>query len=330
MHFLNLSETYTREEVHSIFGGNTPFTKGSGAWGLQGVVRIPDRPGDWVFFVTYGREIGHHKFDEKLSEDGVLTWQSQPNQGFADKRVGEWINHDHLTNSIYLFLRPDEKAAYTYLGRLKYLRHDRGIEKPVYFQWQLMDWESLGGGSASLQIPASKPFSFGSGAALVEVLPPKILKSSGEEAGEFLARKADFDERDRRNRQVGLAGEKLVVEFEKRKLCDSGREDLASKVTHVSLIEGDGAGFDIRSFDTSGEPLFIEVKSTRGSAAASFYITPNERQFASQHKGSYVLYRVYDLASSGGPKFFAITGDLERQLSFTPTNFLAQLSDDST
>lgn len=170
--------------------------------GLQGVVRIPDRPGDWVFFVTYGREVGHHKFDENLSEDGVLTWQSQPNQSFNDKRVMEWINHDHLSNSINLFLRPNEKAEYTFLGRLKYLRHDPNLEKPVYFQWQLMDWESLSGGLASLQIPASKPFLLDEASFLVEVSPPQISKTSHEKVREFIARKADFDERDRRKQHA--------------------------------------------------------------------------------------------------------------------------------
>lgn len=202
MHFLNLNGTFTREDVHSIFGGDTPFTRGAGAWGLQGVVRIPDRPGDWVFFVTYGREVGHHKFDENLSEDGVLTWQSQPNQSFNDKRVMEWINHDHLSNSINLFLRPNEKAEYTFLGRLKYLRHDPNLEKPVYFQWQLMDWESLSGGLASLQIPASKPFLLDEASFLVEVSPPQISKTSHEKVREFIARKADFDERDRRKQHA--------------------------------------------------------------------------------------------------------------------------------
>lgn len=70
-----------------MFGGNTPFTKGTGAWGLQGLIRIQDSPGDWIFFANYGEEVGHQEFDQKLTDDSVLTWQSQLNQGFLDGRV---------------------------------------------------------------------------------------------------------------------------------------------------------------------------------------------------------------------------------------------------
>ena len=70
-----------------MLGGNTPFTKGTEAWGLQGFIRIQDSPGDWVFFFNLGEEVGHHEFDQKLTDDSVLTWQSQLNRGFLDGRV---------------------------------------------------------------------------------------------------------------------------------------------------------------------------------------------------------------------------------------------------
>jgi len=36
--------------------------------------------------------------------------------------------------------RGGQPVPYTYLGRLKYIQHDNEVEKPVYFDWQLMDW----------------------------------------------------------------------------------------------------------------------------------------------------------------------------------------------
>jgi hypothetical protein len=137
---LILYEEYSREEVHSIFSPDTIFTPQAGTWGLQGVVPIPDRPGDWVFFVTFGQTQGEHTFDEGITEDGVLTWQSQPQQSLNDRRVQQWINHDDLTHNIYLFLRTSIERRYAYLGRLKYLEHDRERQRPVYFQWQIIDW----------------------------------------------------------------------------------------------------------------------------------------------------------------------------------------------
>ena len=86
--------TYTREEVHDIFSPATTFTPSAGTWGLAGIVRVPERPGDFVFFVTLGQQQGDHAFDESINVDGVLTWQSQPSQTLTERRIVEFINHE--------------------------------------------------------------------------------------------------------------------------------------------------------------------------------------------------------------------------------------------
>ena len=135
---LRLYEAYTRREVHALFAPGTPFTPQAGTWGLAGAVRVPDRPGDYVFFVTFGQRQGEHAFDESVTADGVVTWQSQPQQTLQDPRVREWVGHDDARNAIHLFLRTRADQAYTYLGRLRYLTHDAERERPVHFQWQLV------------------------------------------------------------------------------------------------------------------------------------------------------------------------------------------------
>lgn len=80
-------EDYSREEVHAIFAPGTAFTPQSGTWGLHGIVPIPNRPGDFVFFVTFGQQQGEHVFDEGITEDGVLSWQSQPRQSLANPQL---------------------------------------------------------------------------------------------------------------------------------------------------------------------------------------------------------------------------------------------------
>src|SRR5687768_11197628 len=77
---LRLWESYTREEVHDIFEPTTLFTPQTGKWGLPGIVRLSETDGDFIFFVTFGSSQGNHDFDEAITEDGVLTWQSQPRQ----------------------------------------------------------------------------------------------------------------------------------------------------------------------------------------------------------------------------------------------------------
>lgn len=138
---LQLFASYSRRDVHGIFSPDTVFVPQAGSWGLHGIVDILERPGDYVFFVTFGQAQGDHTFDEFITEDGVLSWQSQPRQHFQDRRIRDFIQHREEVNNIYLFLRPGKQTDYTYLGRLKYLDHDPDKECPVYFQWQLLDWQ---------------------------------------------------------------------------------------------------------------------------------------------------------------------------------------------
>jgi hypothetical protein len=57
-----------------------------------------------------------------------------------------------------------------------------------------------------------------------------------------LVGKFDPAERDARNRDLGKAGERFVVEFERDRLRRAGRDDLAGDVRWVSDLDGDGYG----------------------------------------------------------------------------------------
>ena len=128
-------------------------------------------------------------------------------------------------------------------------------------------------------------------------LPPKVL-SVTDDASTFveapkleppsdrpwqlerLVRKFDPVERDLRNRSLGRAGEEFVLEIEKKKLEKFQRPDLLKKIRWVSAEEGDGAGYDILSFEPDGRERLIEVKTTNGAARTPFFLSENERQRA--------------------------------------------------
>lgn len=131
--------------------------------------------------------------------------------------------------------------------------------------------------------------------------------------------KVNFLELEANNRAVGRAGEELVIQFEKARLISSGRENLADRIEHVSVEKGDGAGYDIRSFDVSGKDLFIEVKATRFRKEAPFFITSNEVSFSRSQSERYALYRVYRLTKS--PKLFMLRGDISKHCHLSPTLF---------
>ena len=328
---LVVHQDYTCQEAHAIFAPSTRFTPQAGTWGLQGIVPVPDRPGDFVFFVTFGQEQGDHVFDEGITADGVLSRQSQPRQDLGDRQIGQLIAHDALHHAIYLFLRTGRRGPYTYLGQLQYLTHDPARERPVHFQWQLLDWPvpaaTLARMGLRLQGAASPPPPAQSSPRPdLELTPPPVARPWRETpTPTFRARKVpDHSARDARNRQLGLAGELLVMAHERRALHMAGRDDLAELVRHVALTEGDGAGYDVASFTPDGTPRYIEVKTTAGSAGTPFYITSNEVAFAAAHAARYALYRVYECdEAAGSGKVYVVEGAVAAGFALTPTQFRA-------
>ena len=106
---LVLHQDYTRREIHDTFDPDSRFTPQAGTWGLQGYIELPGRPGDFVFVVTYGRRQGEYTFDEGISPDGVLRWQSQPHQTLDDTRIHQLLRHDEDRHTIHLFLRTNDR-----------------------------------------------------------------------------------------------------------------------------------------------------------------------------------------------------------------------------
>ena len=132
---------------------------------------------------------------------------------------------------------------------------------------------------------------------------------------EQIVRRFDPVERDHRNRELGLAGEKVVVDHERRWLAERGRGDLAERVRHVSIEIGDGLGYDIESFTLEGEPKPIEVKTTRGGLDTPFFMSRNEKEVSERMANNYRLYRLHRF----GPKtaFFELRPPLDKVAKFS-------------
>lgn len=230
-----------------------------------------------------------------------------------------------IKNSIYLFFRATKRGKYTYLGKLKYLSHDAEREKPVYFQWQILGWPPWDEAIERMGLPLQAPIEKGVAAGpptenrLRETLPPPSYADTvAKTTPTFKARKTpDYSATDAKNRELGLRGEK-------RLLVDSGHPYLAERVRHISLIEGDGAGYDIQSFTSEGETKYIEVKTTRGPAETPFYMSTNEAEFSRTHQDNYYHYRVYayDEDHNFG-SFYAVAGSIEKTFDLTPTQYRA-------
>lgn len=147
-------------------------------------------------------------------------------------------------------------------------------------------------------------------------LPPEELEQMTA-----IARKDDVAERDARSRALGRAGEERVLAPERASLLVAGRTDLAEHIRWVSQVDGDGAGYDILSFDTDGRDRLIEVKTTKGWERTPFHITCNELALAGERRADWRLVRLWNFARE--PKAFELRPPLEAHVSLMATSYQA-------
>lgn len=136
-----------------------------------------------------------------------------------------------------------------------------------------------------------------------------------------LVGKFDPAKRDARNRHLGKAGEKFVVEFKRDRLRRGGRDDLAGDVRWVSDLDGDGHGYDVLSFEPDGQERLLEIKTSCGHERTVFWLTRREIDVAVEKSGIYRIRRVFHFRNRA--QMFEITPPLDCGLLMTPTTFLA-------
>lgn len=136
-----------------------------------------------------------------------------------------------------------------------------------------------------------------------------------------MARKYDVAERDARNRALGRAGEERLLAHECASLVAAGRTDLAERIRWVSHVDGDGAGYDILSFDTDGSDRLIEVKSTNGWERTPFHISRYELAVAEERRADWRLVRLWNFTRE--PKAFELRAPLEAHVSLMATSYQA-------
>lgn len=153
------------------------------------------------------------------------------------------------------------------------------------------------------------------------VAPPVLAEATIPPGLRRLVKKFDPVERDHRNRLLGRAGEEFVIEVEKRRLSRTDRPDLAHKIRWISAEEGDGAGYDVLSFEPNGRERLLEIKTTNGSARTPFFLTRTERAVATDRPDDWRIYRVHLFSTE--PRIFTIAPPLEKAVSLSPETWRA-------
>lgn len=327
---LELYQNYSRKDVQKALGPKDTFTESSGSWGLSGI--ISDRPsiGDTVLFVTFGERSGND-YDDAITRDGALIWKSQNRNSANSDLIRRLVAHDESLNVVSLFIRTACGRKYTYLGALAFQDWDPQSSKPVHMVWKVLQWPLPEGLAEQIGLefqPALsptyhqpvKPRTVG---PLLEKSPPRIKPSKPKSDRTYPVGEVDWAKREQANRELGLLGEKAVIQWEKNELTRHGRPDLAGLIEHTA-IKDTAAGFDIKSYDASTSmEKYIEVKTTTGSAKTPFFISPNEIEKSKQLRDSYWLYRIYNFDKAKGAKFYKLSGDMNETLNLEPSGFKA-------
>lgn len=147
------------------------------------------------------------------------------------------------------------------------------------------------------------------------VRPPELVR---------LVQKFDQAERDFRNRSLGKEGEESVFHFERQRLQAEGRPDLAQKVRWVSQEDGDGAGYDIHSYEASGSDRLVEVKTTLGHARTPFYLSRNEHDLAEERPDAFKLVRLHSF--NRDPRMFELKPPLAEHVQLSTHTFVARFN----
>jgi Domain of unknown function (DUF3883) len=153
--------------------------------------------------------------------------------------------------------------------------------------------------------------------------PPNFKANNETKVGSVinrLIRQFDPSGRDAANRTLGKKGERKILETERSRLLIENPQ-LVEKIRWVSQEDGDGAGYDILSFDKDGRERFIEVKTTVGGQTTPFFISRNEIDFSKERPNEYRLVRLYDFAQT--PRAFELAPPLENFVRFEAQSFRA-------
>jgi hypothetical protein len=120
---------------------------------------------------------------------------------------------------------------------------------------------------------------------------------------------------------LGRLGEEFIFEIERVRLRDAGRTDLADRVEWTARDRGDGFGYDIESFEASGNPVVIEVKTTNFLKRHPFLVTQNELLVSRDRAAEYRVYRVFDFSNQA--RCYVLSGSIDSTCKLAPRLYRA-------
>lgn len=267
-----------------------------------------------AYFAMLAKELKHEPYSKAEYSRHV--------QSLLDTRSKQAIEYKHANISAVL-----HEIGYPAIEGYKRRSNYQALLRDVVLERVSADRALEDAVAAAVSAPVTSPLVVPRWEELVED-PPRGEKLDASVYERLQRRRAptlhvDYLEREARNRRLGQAGEEFVLRAEEMRLLSAGRRDLASRIEHVSVTNGDGLGYDIHSFDMSGKDRLIEVKTTRFGATTPFFASSNEVAVSDELAEHYHLYRVFKFELQ--PRLFILPGALKASTELTPTIYRATL-----
>jgi len=128
--------------------------------------------------------------------------------------------------------------------------------------------------------------------ALVDIAPDHRGEGGGSGGGRI-----DWEHLERMRRTYGRRGEQAAIAFERRRVAGLGFDPDEVVIWESELHEL--ATYDIRSVDSTGGVIYIEVKAAAAADESSpFEISAPELSFGMSNRPRYYVYRVIDVRSA--------------------------------
>lgn len=162
--------------------------------------------------------------------------------------------------------------------------------------------------------------------SFIQVPVPTIARKTKTNST-YIRKDSNYTRREKNKKLLGDIGEEIVLTFEKNRLTQMGRQDLAEKIVHVSKTKGDGLGYDILSYDVVNDTVsekFIEVKATTGNSTKPFDISSNEVDVSELYPEQYFIYRVFNIHNKmASASFYVMKGSVRSNFNLEATSYKA-------
>lgn len=143
-------------------------------------------------------------------------------------------------------------------------------------------------------------------------------------AQERIYKKVDHIKQAKEHYQIGLKGEQLALEIERKRLLDLGLDP--DKYIKWCSVESDSYGYDFESVDVVNQalyPIYVEVKATKDIKDSAFFVSKNELEVSKEKKSAYRVFRIFDITSIA-PKYYIASGEIETNFYLDPVTYSAR------